>query len=350
NPQPSTLNSQLSTLNSQPSTVPPFLDTPLLHALSDAALRPLFDAAMAQFHAFTLVLVRMSGLMTVGPLFGQSIVPANARVLLVLAMALLITPTLAGQTSAGFRKLDIDGDGRLTRGEVPEPLLDRYDAAFAHTGRLVDDGLAKHEFFRRLALPRTLVEYAMLAIGEFALGLVLGLGVFTVLSGFQLAGEMIDQQTGIGLGEVFNPGMDTNTSITGQFLYLLGVTAFLLIEPFGGHLLMVSALVETFQTLPAGEAFVSFGAIDLLRDLVHQSLVIAVQVAAPALAAMSLIALTTGFLGHTVPQINVLVIGFPIRALANLGVLALSLSGAARIAVDALPAAIDALREALAFV
>ncbi|MEX0703461.1 MAG: flagellar biosynthetic protein FliR [Planctomycetales bacterium] len=330
--------------------MPSLLEAPLLQALSDAALRPLFDAAMAQFHAFTLVLVRMSGLMTIGPLFGQSIVPANARVLLVLAMSLLITPTLASQTSAGFRKLDVNGDGLLTRNEVPEPLLDRYDRAFARTGRPIDDGLAAHEFFRRLAVPRTIVEYAWIAIGEFALGLVLGLGVFTVLSGLQLAGEMIDQQTGIGLAEVFNPGLDTNTSITGQFLYLFGVTVFLLMEPFGGHLLMVSALVETFQTLPAGEAFVSVAAIDLLRDLVHQSLVIAVQVAAPALAAMSLVALTTGFLGHTVPQINVLVIGFPVRAMVNLGVLALSLSGAARIVVDAIPTAIDALREALAFV
>lgn len=330
--------------------MPSFLDAHLLQALSDASLRPLFDAAMAQFHAFTLVLVRLSGLMTIGPLFGQSIVPANARVLLVLAMALLITPTLADQTSAGFRKLDADGDGRVARHEVPEPLLDRYDEAFARTGRPIDDGLSQREFFRGVGLPRTVLEYAWTAIAEFALGLVLGLGVFIVLSGLQLAGEMIDQQTGIGLAEVFNPGMETSTSVTGQFLYLLGVTALLLIEPFGGHLLMVQALVETFQTLPAGEAFVSIGAIDLLRDLVHQSLVLAVQVAAPSLAAMSLVALVTGFLGHTVPQINVLVIGFPIRAIANLGVLALSLSGAARAAVDAVPAVIDALREALAFV
>jgi len=81
---------------------------------------------------------------------------------------------------------------------------------------------------------------------------------------------------------------------------------------------------------------------------VHQSLVLGVQVAAPLLAAMSLVALTMGFLGHSIPQINVLVIGFPIRVVVSLCVLAMSLSGAARALVDAVPTAIDALYHALA--
>ena len=75
-------------------------------------------------------------------------------------------------------------------------------------------------------------------------------------------------------------------------------------------------------------------AIDLLRDLVHQSLVLGLQIAAPLMAAMSLVALTMGFLGHSVPQINVLVIGFPVRALMSLTVLMASLSGVARLVVD----------------
>ena len=110
---------------------------------------------------------------------------------------------------------------------------------------------------------------------------------------------------------------------------------------------MVAALVETFQTLPIGEATVSVSAVELLRDLVHQSLVLAVQVAAPLLATMSLVALAMGFLGHTVPQINVLVVGFPIRALTNLLVLSLSMSGVARAVVDVVPKVIDQIRQAL---
>ena len=59
-----------------------FLNRILADPLVDLSTRHLLELAMGQFYAFTLVLVRMSGLMTIGPLFGQSIVPANVRILL----------------------------------------------------------------------------------------------------------------------------------------------------------------------------------------------------------------------------------------------------------------------------
>ncbi|MBW3542680.1 MAG: flagellar biosynthetic protein FliR [Planctomycetes bacterium] len=300
--------------------------------------------ALASFYAFTLVLVRMSGLMLIGPLFGQPVIPPRARVLLAVLLALLVTPTLPRQAERGFERLDTNADGFITRNEIPPPLEERWGRLIERTGR---EALSLEEWAGSVSVPRTPIAYAAAAAGELALGLVLGLGVFTVLSGFQLAGELIDQQTGIALGEIVNPALDTSASLSGQLLYLLAVVAFLTMRPLGGHLVLVSALVETFQTLPVGEAWVSLPAIELLRDLVHQSLVLAVQVAAPVLAAMSLVALTMGFLGHTVPQINVLVIGFPVRAMVNLLVLGLTLSGAARTAVDLVPLAIDRLRSAL---
>jgi flagellar biosynthetic protein FliR len=54
-----------------------------------------------------------------------------------------------------------------------------------------------------------------------------------------------------------------------------------------------------------------------------------------------------GFLGHSVPQIHVLVIGFPIRVLMSLTVLVASLSGVARHVVDVIPRVIDSLQQAL---
>jgi flagellar biosynthetic protein FliR len=310
-------------------------------------LRQALDAAVQNFYQFTLVLIRMSGLLAIGPFFGQPIVPANLRVLLVLVLSLLITPSLLQHSAVGFQRLDTNVDGVLKRDELPAGLHDRFDrvaSARADAGRA---GITLTEFAFAPNVPSSIFDYAWIALGEFSLGLVLGLGVLVILSGLQLAGELIDQQTGIALGEVFNPGLDTTSSISGETLLLLGSTVLLLTEPLNGHLLMLSALVETFQTLPVGDAWVAAPAIEVLSSVVHQSLVLAVQVAAPVLATISLISLTMGFLGHTVPQINVLVVGFPVRALINTFVLALTLSGAGRLMVVAVPQVIDELRSAL---
>jgi len=309
-----------------------------------------FVFAMKHFYAFTLVLVRMAGLMTIGPVFGQRLVPANVRVLLVFSMAVLITPTLDRQTSRGFDRLDTNQDGRLTENEVPEQLEPRFQRLRERAGKRPGEALVEPDVrfsALKLAVPLTLADYAWIAITEFAMGLVLGLGVLITLSGLQLAGELIDQQTGLALGEVSNPGLEINSSITGQFLYLFGVTLLLIAEPFNGHLLLVGSLVETFQTLPVGEAAITSSTIDLLTTLVHQSLVLGVQVAAPLLAVMSLVALTMGFLGHTVPQLNVLVIGFPVRASISLIVLAVTLPLTAGLIVEALPETIDTIRQNL---
>ena len=319
-------------------------DRVLLDPLAQMTARAMMERALEQFYAFTLVLVRMSGLMVIGPVFGQSIVPGNVRIFLVLTLSLLITPALQDHSRVAFHRLDVDNNARLVRAEVPSHLHERFAELETRTGRLGGSGLTEREWLLPPKIPSSVLDYAWTGVGEFSLGVVLGLGVFIILSGLQLAGQLLDQQAGIALGEVFAPGLDIGGSVSGQLFYLLGVTIFLVMEPVGGHLLMISALVETFQTLPVGEAFVSVSAIDYLRDLVHLSLVLAVQVAAPMLAIMSLVALTMGFLGHTVPQINVLVVGFPIRALANMLILLLTFSGAARLVVDLVPTVIDNMR------
>jgi flagellar biosynthetic protein FliR len=300
-----------------------------------------------RFYTFLLVLIRMSGMMLIGPVFAQSIVPARLRVLLVVGLAFLITPALDDHNHATFSRLDTDHNGRLVRDEVPEPLSDRYEALLLELGRSGDWGLHEHEFYFPPLVPDTLLGLAVCLAGEFALGAVLGIGVMTILAGLQIGGQMIDQQTGLALGEIFNPGTDISGTVTGRTFYLLGVTAFLVMEPLGGHLLMMRTMLDTFQTMPVGEAYVTGASIDLMRDLVHQAFVLALLVAAPLLAVMALVAVAMGFLGHTVPQINILVVGFPLRSMISLAIIALTLSGAAKAAVDEVPAVIDQLRVAM---
>lgn len=312
---------------------------------SDAWLRQVVEGAMRYFFAFTLVVTRMSGLVSIGPVFGHPDIPLQIRVLLVLSLSFLVTPLLLGvEPRETFRRLDSNHDGRLSVEEAPPQLQGQVAALLRQAGKGEDDSLAAGEFHLALPLPKSAVDYAWLAVAEFGLGLALGLGVLTIISGLQLAGYLIDQQTGVSLGEVFNPELETSASLTGEILHWLGTALFLLV---GGHTLLVSALVDTFQTLPVGDAFVSAPAIDLLRDLVHQSFALAIQVSAPIMATMAMVGLSMGFLGHTIPQINVLVVGFPVRIIIGLLVFGLALSGIGEAITGQLPATIAELKRTL---
>ena len=123
--------------------------------------------------------------------------------------------------------------------------------------------------------------------------------------------------------------------------------AVLLMEPMGGHLMLVQTLIETFDAMPVGQAVIFSGTPMLLTEMVHKSLLLAVQVAAPVLATMSLVTVCLGYLGHSVPQFNQLAVGFPIRAAVGILILAVTLSGVSRVVVDAIPEAIQRMQIAL---
>lgn len=260
--------------------------------------------------AFGLVVARLAGLFVWGPVFGHQALPLKFRALLVLALALVVTPALLPMAS----RQPIDGLGfdRLAAG----PPLIGGDVA----------------------------DLVRMGAGELMVGLALGLGMQTILSGMQMAGRLIDQQIGTSLAEVFNPELGGDVSLSGQLLHQLGLLVFLLI---GGHLLIVAALLDTFQSLPIGAAGVGPPMFELLTRLVQQSLMLALQVSAPVLATLAVVGLALGVLGRAAPQINVLMLGFPVRALVGLLVLGSTALLAGDLLADVVPEAVLQLRRAV---
>ncbi len=246
------------------------------------------------FWTFLLVVVRLSGMLVTAPVAGTSLVPANVRALLTIAIAAALTPIL------------------INRG-ILSPA----------------------------SLPSTIFDVLWLVGAEFAIGALLGLGVSAVMSGLQMAGEMFDQQAGTTLAAVFNPMSNATNSTSGQLLYLLGTAVFLMLPPIDGHLLLTRSLLDTFASLPVGVAVWHTTGAHVLSQLIGASLVLAVRVAAPMLAAMTLLSLALGFLGYTVPQMNILVLGFPIRVVAAAVILMGSLSGTADVIIEAVPFAVE---------
>lgn len=268
---------------------------PLLEQLLTPAGRVLLDPVLQMFWAFALTAARIGGLLSAGPVFGQAVVPQNVRVLLVLALAFVLTPVAQPET--------------------------------------------------KLAVPETSLQVIAPVAMEFAVGFVLGLGVMIVLSGLQLAGQLIDQQLGTAFATTINPDLGASVSVTGQMFFVLAGTALLVMEPIQGDLLLLSALVETFQAMPIGQATIPRETAFLLTDLLHRSLVLALRVAAPVLAALSLVTLTLGYVGRSMPQVNQLTLGFPLRFCTGLFVLGLSLTGILEVVVEAVPEALSEIAQ-----
>ncbi len=221
-----------------------------------------------------LVIFRIGGLMLYGPVFGSAVIPMRVKVFFSFLLGFAIYPLLSSQhyVGAGMR----------------------------------------WELW-------TLVPLVTL---ELVIGLVIGYVASLPMLAMQTGGLMIGQQMGLGFAQLYNPAIDDEADVIGQMLFFLAVASFLII---GGHELMVLAVLHSFEYVPLGGVTTDFNMLALVTGVLQASFELAMRVAAPVLAIIYLETVAMGFLAKTVPQLNILSLGFPVRILVGMFIIVVGL-------------------------
>jgi flagellar biosynthetic protein FliR len=152
---------------------------------------------------------------------------------------------------------------------------------------------------------------AMIAM-ELSVGVIIGYGAMLPLIGVQLGGRIMDQQMGLGLAGVLNPEFDEETGIISEIYFIFAVTVFVII---GGHHALFRALVNSFDHVPLGGFRMDERLMMDVLGMVQTIFELALRVAAPLLCIVFLETLAMGFIARTVPQMNILSVGFAVRLL-----------------------------------
>jgi len=242
--------------------------------------------------AFVLVLARISGLMLATPFFSGAAIPRRIKVTLAVAMTLAVFPMLISYVPPG-----------LTLGSAVSGL-----------------------------------------IGELAIGLFVGIGITLIFMGIQIGANLVGQQSGMRLGNVFNPLSESSGSLLAQLYFFVAMMVFLSV---GGHRAVVRALLESFVTVPLMGFQVNENLLELVVSMCGLSFSIAIRVAGPAILALMLAFMTLGFISRTVPQINILTVGFPVKLAVALLILAMTTMSLEPLLMDALSLCLDGIRSGL---
>jgi flagellar biosynthetic protein FliR len=250
-----------------------------------------------QTAAFVLILARVGALLTTAPLFGAQSAPIRVRALLAFALSLLVLPLHADP-----------GTGSL------------------------------------LTASMNVLSFGQLVAMEVVVGAMLGLGVMVLISGVQMAGQVVAQMSGMAIGELFDPSFDTSVSVFGQVFYYVTIALFVAI---GGHTMAIEALLNTFAWAPPGQAALSGDYADLMIGLLGQSFELALRAAAPLMIALLLSTIVLGLISRTMPQINVIVVGFSANALLTLGLCFFCIGGVAWVFQQPLQDALTTLSQSV---
>lgn len=158
-------------------------------------------------------------------------------------------------------------------------------------------------------LPTGSLAAIWLALQQIFIGIGLGLTMRIVFAAVQTAGEFIGLQMGLAFASFFDPATGANTAVLAR---IMNVVAMLLFLAINGHLIMISNLVYTFQTLPIQQGNLNPNGWGILFEWSSTVMVSGMLLALPLIIVLLTISLALGILNRTAQQLSVFAVGFPI--------------------------------------
>lgn len=166
------------------------------------------------------------------------------------------------------------------------------------------------------------IEFAIVVIKEFLCGWLIGFSAYTVFAILTLAGQFIDYQIGFSMVNVFDPMSQTQITITGNLFYFVFLLIFLMTR---SYFFVFKGLKESFIYIPLGQMQLSTYLYTSFISFFNDFFLTALQISAPIFFVMLVTNAVLGILARTVPQLNMFVIGFPLKIMLGLLVLYLTM-------------------------
>ncbi len=224
---------------------------------------------LTDVQVFVLAWFRITGILLVGPLFGSLSVPANVKAVFGFVFAVIFFPLLP------------------------------------RTGIAVEPNLAL---------------YFVWVLLEMGVGMLIGFAASLIFTAVQFGGQIVDQELGLSLANIIDPISNEQISVVGQFKLFLATIVYLAID---GHHFLLQAVGQSFRAIPLLGLRLNDAAVLHVSDtMIRQMFEMAVLIAAPAMVTLMLLTLAMAFMARTVPEMNIFVVGFSVRLIVGLGVLA----------------------------
>jgi len=176
---------------------------------------------------------------------------------------------------------------------------------------------------RHVALPTDLIGLTLAVMGEMSVGLMIGILVLGVITGVEIGSHMLSQQMGLSLSSVFDPNFDGQSTAVEQVAFWLATLIFFAI---GGHREVINALVYSYQAVPMGHAINPAELLQVAVGSIQAAFELATRVGAPGMVAFFLGTLAMGFVGRTMPQLNIMTLGITVNLLIGMGMIALGMA------------------------
>ncbi|MBW4828698.1 MAG: flagellar type III secretion system protein FliR [Clostridiaceae bacterium] len=165
-------------------------------------------------------------------------------------------------------------------------------------------------------------SFLLLIIKELMVGIIIGYISYAFFSAFYILGQIVDMEIGFGMVNVIDPQNKVQIPVMGNFYYILAFLLFLLTN---GHHLVIKALIDSYEYIPIGEFAISQATVEQLVNILAKTFSLGFKIASPIVITILLMDILLGVLSRTIPQMNVFVVGMPLKIIVGMLVIAVTI-------------------------
>lgn len=158
---------------------------------------------------------------------------------------------------------------------------------------------------------------------QMLIGIGMGFAARIVFTAFDLAGEFIGFQMGLGFATFYDPLSASQTPVIAEFVNLV---ALLLLLSMNGHLLYFATLAQSFSAIPVSAIPLGNGSWLNLVELGGKIFSAGLLLALPIVVALMITNIALAVLTRAAPQLNIFALGFPLTLIGGFVALAISLN------------------------
>ncbi|WP_373600043.1 fused FliR family export protein/FlhB family type III secretion system protein [Paraclostridium bifermentans] len=167
----------------------------------------------------------------------------------------------------------------------------------------------------------TMYDLIYIAVMETVTGLVLGYITSICINSLKIAGSLIDQQLGLSMINIYDPNSQDNTTLIENIIYWVGIMVFFTIN---GHHKLITGISKSFELIKIGDSILQNNYSYIVNVFV-QCFVIGFKIAVPIVLALIITDFIMGLISRSVPQLNVMIIGMPLKIIVGIMFFVISL-------------------------
>lgn len=171
-------------------------------------------------------------------------------------------------------------------------------------------------------VPASLVQFIAAVVHELLVGAALAFGIFAAFGAFLLGGRILDLQMGFGVANLIDPATNAQAPLIGTILNITAVMVFFLLD---GHHMVIRGVAYSMAQVPLGQGLETLN-IQAIVYQFGQMFVFGLMLVAPAVFCLFMVDVGLAVAARTMPQVNIFIVGLPLKIFVGLVVLAASLS------------------------